>query len=102
MWDTMSKETADSMFANKVSQYQNWKNFVTTPLTPAQEAALTSFEYNLWPGIWQKNAMPIIDNINKGNLSAAWSYISQYTNAGGKYVQGLANRRNQEIKLLYS
>ena len=65
MGDTMSREVADNMFPQKVAQYQNWKNYITTPLTPSQEAALTSFEYNLGSGIWSKNAMPIIENINK-------------------------------------
>ena len=43
----MSREVADSMFASKVNEYTNWKNFIKVPLTPSQEAALTSFEYNL-------------------------------------------------------
>jgi GH24 family phage-related lysozyme (muramidase) len=43
----MSKEQADVYFPQKVAQYQNFKNYINVPLTPSQEKALTSFEYNL-------------------------------------------------------
>jgi len=65
MGDTMSRDVADSMFSKVVNQYTNWKNFVKVPLTENQQTALTSFEYNLGQGIWQKNAMPIINSLNK-------------------------------------
>lgn len=61
----MSRDVADSMFSKVVNQYTNWKNFVKVPLTENQQTALTSFEYNLGQGIWQKNAMPIINSLNK-------------------------------------
>jgi lysozyme len=100
--DTMSRSVADSMFWKVVSQYTNWRNFVKVPLTENQQAALTSFEYNLGQGIWQKNAMPIINSLNKWDTSGAIAYLNQYVNAGGNRVQWLANRRNAESKLLNS
>lgn len=44
--------------------------------------------------------MPIITAINNGDLSKAGQLMQQYNKAGGKFVQGLANRRNEEAKLL--
>lgn len=65
----MSREQADSMFANKVNQYTKYKDLVKVPLSQSQEAALNSFEYNLGSGIWKKDAMPIIDKINSGDFA---------------------------------
>ena len=47
MGDTITQAQADEYLPQKVAQYQNFKKFITVPLTPAQESALTSFEYNL-------------------------------------------------------
>ena len=44
--------------------------------------------------------MPIITAINNGDLNKAAQLMQQYNKAGGKFVQGLANRRAEEAKLL--
>ena len=44
--------------------------------------------------------MPIITAINNGDLNKAGQLMQQYNTAGGKFVQGLANRRAEEAKLL--
>lgn len=100
--DTMTREKADEMFATKVGQYTNFKNLVKVPLNANQEAALNSFEYNLGSGIWQKSAMPIIDKINAGDFAGAAEYMKKFVYAGGKRIQGLANRREEEASLLVS
>ena len=64
MGDTITREQADTEFAKQVARYQNFKKFITTDLSPEQEAALTSFEFNLGSGIWQKNAMGILEAVN--------------------------------------
>lgn len=99
-WDTIDQATADAEFNNQIKRYQNFQNLVTVPLSESQKAALTSFEYNLGGGIWKKDAMPIITAINNGDLNKAGQLMQQYNKAGGKFVQGLANRRNEEAKLL--
>ena len=63
-------------------------------------AALTSFEYNLGSGIWQKDAMPILDLINKGDFAGAAEIMKEYVYAGGKKLRGLENRRNEEAAML--
>ena len=44
--------------------------------------------------------MPIITAINNGDFAKAGQIMQQYNKAGGKFVQGLANRRNEEAKML--
>jgi len=44
--------------------------------------------------------MPIITAINNGDLNKAGQLMQQYNKAGGKFVQGLANRRAEEAQLL--
>lgn len=100
MGDTITQAQADEYLPQKVAQYQNFKKFIAVPLTPAQESALTSFEYNLWPNIWKKDAMPIIEAINKWDIQSAGNYMKQYVNSGWQYVQWLANRRAYEAQLL--
>lgn len=100
MWDTMSKEQADVYFPQKVAQYQNFKNYINVPLTPSQEKALTSFEYNLGSWIWNKNAMPIIEAINKWDTKTAGTFLKQYVNSWWKVTPWLVKRRNEEAQLL--
>ena len=100
MGDTMDRATADAEFNNQIKRYQTFQNLVTVPLSESQKAALTSFEYNLGSGIWKKNAMPIITAINNGDLAKAGQLMQSYNQAGGKFVQGLANRRAEEAQLL--
>lgn len=99
-WDTIDRATADKLLRQEISQRQNFMKYVTVPLTESQKAALSSFEFNLWSGIWEKNAMPILNKLNQGDLQWAAQYLKQYANWWGKFIQGLANRRNEEASLL--
>jgi GH24 family phage-related lysozyme (muramidase) len=96
----MTKEQADQVFSTQVASYQNWKNFVKKPLSPSQQEALTSFEYNLWSGIWNKNAMNILAAVNKWDMITAGNLMQAYNKAQWKYVAWLASRRANEAKLL--
>lgn len=99
-WDTIDRGTADSLLQDKIWQYQNRRNFVTTPLSSDQETALTSFEYNLWQGIRQTTWVNIINSINNGDIPWAISILKQHINAWWKPIKWLVNRRNEEAKLL--
>ena len=48
----MDRATADAELPNQLPNYQNFKNYIKVPLSPQQESALTSFEYNLGRNIW--------------------------------------------------
>lgn len=99
-WMTMDRWTADNLLWQEISQRQNFMNYITVPLSDSQKAALSSFEFNLWSGIWAKNAKPILDKINAGDLQWAGNLMKQYTTSKGQQLQGLVNRRNEEARLL--
>lgn len=105
MGDTLTKKDANKILMEKIKHYQNWRNFVTRDLSPEQEIALTSFEYNLGSGIWKKNALPILTDINEGRYMSALEKIQEYIHYTDrqthekKVSQGLINRRKAETKL---
>lgn len=99
-WMTMDRWTADSLLQQEISQRQNFMNYITVPLSESQKAALSSFEFNLWSGIREKNAKPILDKINAGDLQGAGNLMKQYTTSKWQQLKGLVNRRNEEASLL--
>lgn len=101
-WDTLTQLDADKRLTQEINNRQNYKNFITTKLTPKQEAALSSFEFNLWSNIWKWSAKPIIDKINKWDIKWAASYLLAFNKAWWKVIKWLTNRRSEEAKLLLS
>ncbi len=99
-WDTISEWQAEILFNEQLKTYQTRRGRVETDLSPTQEAALTSFEYNLGQWIRAKNAQPILDAVNSKDFAKAWNLMKQYVNAGGKKVQWLVNRRNVEAGMI--
>lgn len=99
-WMTMDRWTADNLLWQEISQRQNFMNYITVPLSESQKAALSSFEFNLWSWIREKNAKPILDKINAGDLQWAWNLMKQYAYSKWQKLQGLSNRRNEEARLL--
>lgn len=99
-WMTMDRWTADNLLWQEISQRQNFMNYITVPLSDSQKAALSSFEFNLWSWIREKNAKPILDKINAGDLQGAWNLMKQYAYSKWQKLQGLSNRRNEEARLL--
>lgn len=101
MWDTIDKATADAQFAKQIDAHSTWKSLIDpNTLSPSQQAALASFEYNLWPWIWNQSAMNIINMVKSGDLSGAGAEMQKYVNADGKVVKWLQNRRAEEAQLL--
>ena len=107
MWDTITQAQADVELQKQIARYQNFQNLVTVPLTNNQKTALTSFEYNLWSGIWTKSSwwgQEIIKAVNAGDMKKAGELMLQYNkaNVNGKMtvLNGLTNRRTQEAALM--
>lgn len=98
--DTISMDESKQRLAQEIDNRQNYMNYIKVPLSESQKSALSSFEFNLWSGIWEKNAMPILNAINSWDFNKAGELMKQYNRAGGKVVQGLQNRRNEEAKLI--
>lgn len=65
-----------------------------------QLAAAISFSYNVGVGTYSKSS--VAKDFNSGDFKQACSDLLKYTYAGGKFSQGLANRRNYEYKICIS
>lgn len=59
--------------------------------------AFLSFSYNVGTGAFCKSTL--VRKLNSGNLLGACDELLKWVNAGGKVVQGLVNRRNEERAL---
>ena len=69
--------------------------FDTMP--PTRQASLVSFSYNLGSGTLCKSK--VAHQLNAGNISGGCNAMAAYVRANGKVLQGLVNRRRDEIKL---
>jgi lysozyme len=105
--DTITKEDAEFQMDRILAQHQSYKSKITRPLTPYQEDALSSFEFNLGSGVWnQPRGKKIIEAINDGDFNTAaelWRTYNKVKNPKtGKYEEsrGLVNRREQEANML--
>jgi len=67
---------------------------------PLQLAAAISFSYNVGVGAYADSS--VARNFNAGNFQAGCSALLKYTYSGGKYSQGLANRRKAEYDICMS
>lgn len=70
---------------------------VTAPLSANQHAALTLFAYNV--GVPTACKSSVVRKINNGDYVGGCNFLLEYSYAGGRYVQGLRNRRIAEQKL---
>ena len=70
---------------------------VHAPMTSYQWAAYTSLAFNIGTGAFCRSS--IARRANAGDTAGACAAISLYVYAGGKRVQGLANRRAGERAL---
>lgn len=104
-WDTITEEQASKHLQQQISvRYSSRKNKIKVPINEDLSTALTSFEYNLWSGIWNTTWASIINNINNGDYEAAAKTIRAHNKAkmGGimQPVRGLTIRRQEEANLL--
>lgn len=94
--------TVDEELTNQINRHSNYLNKVSRPLNEAQKTALTSFEYNLWPNIWDWDGKWIIEKVNKWDFQWAAEEMKLFNKANWEFVQWLQNRRNKEASLLTS
>lgn len=60
-------------------------------------ASAISFSYNVGLGNYKKSS--VAKNFNKEDYALGCAYMMVYNRAGGKYVQGLQNRREDEFSI---
>ena len=67
------------------------------PLNQNQYDALVSFTYNVGVGAYCGSTL--VRKLNQGDYTGACNELRRWVYAGGKRVQGLANRREAERSL---
>lgn len=72
---------------------------VTVDLTDPQYAALCDFVFNVGATNFRKSTL--LKKINAKEFEQVPAQLRRWTVAGGKEVQGLANRREKEIRLFF-
>lgn len=70
---------------------------INVPISQNQHAAFTSFSYNVGVPAFCKSSL--LKRLNAGDYVGACNGMTAWTYAGGRYVQGLANRRKVEQRL---
>lgn len=107
MGDTITREEALTQLEKQLPKYQTFKSKLSgISLSEDQEAALTSFEYNLGSGIWDKGAKSILYAVQAGDFDFAMKQMLQYDKAKDpksgklKAIPGLSARRMREATML--
>ena len=76
------------------------RDMVKPRLTEGQYAALLSFAYNL--GTTALRNSTLMRKVNAGDIDGAADQFGRWVNAGGRKLQGLVNRREDERRLFLS
>lgn len=106
---TITKDQAEKLLAKDINVFEkktaDLMGDTWNKLTEPQKTALVSYAYNTGPGGFAKSLLRagLKEAINEGNTEKAAMIIQNGINtAGGKYSQGLANRRKEEADLFRS
>jgi lysozyme len=88
----------DGMLRQSLVKYGNGiLECIAVPISQNQHAAFTSFAYNV--GIPSFCKSSLVKKLNAGDYVGACNGMLAWTYAGGKFEQGLANRRKVEQRL---
>lgn len=102
--EVITQEEAERRLREHIEKYvlPGIKNIIGqerwNQLSYNQKSALVSFAYNVGVG----GATPVLKLVKAGRIQEAAQEMKRYVHAGGKVLQGLVNRRNEEAKLLLS
>lgn len=92
---------ADQLLGQDLGAYiEAVDDSVKVPLNQNQFDALVSFCFNV--GVNAFKTSTLLRVLNQGNYSEAANQFMRWTNAGGRKVQGLVNRRKAEKELFKS
>lgn len=95
--EVIDQAEADRRLRNELGSARNMVMGLGVPLTPGQEAALTSLTFNAGPK-WINSGLGAA--VRAGNWDEARNRFLQYTKAGGKDLPGLVARRQAEAAWL--
>ena len=94
----LTQQQVTDLLAQDVVPAQNAvNNGVKVALNQNQFDALVSFTFNVGVGAFAGSTL--LKVLNQGQYDQVPTQLLRWTRAGGKVVQGLVNRRNNEIKL---
>jgi lysozyme len=96
--DGITKEQAIALLhADMAPREAQLKKLVQVPLTPHQADALLSFAFNVGLGAFAGSTLLAL--LNRGVYGEVTTEMRKWNKAGGRIVQGLANRREKECRL---
>jgi lysozyme len=92
--ESFTPEKADQRLREEVAKANGYVKGVGAKYPPGWEEALTSLTYNAGTE-WINSGLG--DAVRSGDWNRAQQLFGQYNRAGGKFNEGLANRRAQEL-----
>ncbi len=99
--DTCTLEQAKSYMKYDLIEFEHTVNsLVKVPLNQNQFDALVSLTYNIGSGAFKSSTL--LKKLNLSDYKGAADQFDVWANAGGKRMQGLANRRAKEKSLFLS
>lgn len=94
----ITEEEAEQLLKDDLDRFERVvQDKVTVPLTDNQFAALVSFAFNVGTGAFQRSTL--LRKLNAGGYDAVPEQLARWVHAGGRRLQGLANRRAAEAGL---
>lgn len=94
----LNSEQIDQLLAQDLARFERAvTDLVVVDLSQNQYDALVSFAFNL--GTTTLKTSTLLRLLNGGDYAAVPDQLRRFVNAGGKRVQGLVNRRENEVKL---
>ena len=98
----ITKEEAFNMFKEVVNRFAKRVDaLVTSNINQNQFNALVSFTYNVGTGNFSSSTLLKKVNKNPNDLSIKDEFL-KWNKAGGKVINGLTNRRNEEANIYFS
>jgi lysozyme len=95
---TITTKEAEEILTRDLLKYETAvKNALTRAPNQNQFDAMVSLCYNIGPGAFKKSS--VAKRFNEGNVAGAAEALRMWNKAGGKVLQGLVNRREDERKL---
>ena len=96
--DVITEQQADEMLVEELHEYENYVNtLVNVPLNQNQYDALVSWVYNLGGGNLKSSTL--LKVLNSGDYAGVPAQIMRWNKAGGKVLEGLTRRRQDEAEL---
>lgn len=98
----ITKQEAFDMFKEVANRFAKRVNtLVTSNINQNQFNALVSFAYNVGTGNFSSSTLLKKVNKNPDDLTIKAEFL-RWNKAGGKVINGLTNRRNEEADLYFS